>query len=149
MARQSELDELRKEVEAMRQGQLADIAAAPEMNQTFDAISQGMADVGVQLHAPYTYGGEETTIETVAAPKARRKPAAKTPAKAAAAKKASAPKTSASRTSASKTSGPKPAKPVMTAKAAPKAAPVKKAAATVTPAKATASKPRARKATVS
>jgi sec-independent protein translocase protein TatB len=139
MARQSELDELRKEVEAMRQGQLADIAAAPEMNQTLDAISQGMADVGVQLHAPYTYGGEETTIEAVAAPKARRKPAAKAPAKAAAAKKTSAPKTSA----------PKTAKPVMTAKAAPKIAQAKKAAATVTPAKATVSKPRARKATVS
>jgi sec-independent protein translocase protein TatB len=135
MARQSELDELRKEVEAMRQGQLTDIAAAPEVNETFDAISQGMSDVGVQLHAPYTYGGEETTIETVAKPKARKKPAGKAPAKAAAAKKTAAPKTSA--------------KPVMSAKAAPKATPAKKAAATVTPAKAAASKPRARKATVS
>src|SRR5471032_2850386 len=47
MARQSELDELRKEVEAMRQGQLTDITHAPEVNQAFDEISQGMADVGV------------------------------------------------------------------------------------------------------
>src|SRR3954462_11312203 len=68
MARQSELDELRKEVEAMRQGQLADMAGAPEVNQAFEEISQGMADVGVDLNAPYTYGGPETTIETVAAP---------------------------------------------------------------------------------
>ena len=48
MARQSELDDLRKEVEAMRQGQLADISThAPEMNQAFDEISQGLSDVGV------------------------------------------------------------------------------------------------------
>src|SRR4249919_2241738 len=52
MARQSELDELRKEVEAMRQGQLADIATTPEMNETFDAISQGMSNVGVDLNVP-------------------------------------------------------------------------------------------------
>lgn len=136
MARQSELDDLRKEVEAMRQGQLADIAGAPEVNETFDAISQGMANVGVDLHAPYTYGGEETTMETLAKPRARKKPAAKTPAKAAVAKKTAKAKTTA-------------AKPVMTAKAAPKAAPPKKPAATVSQAKTTATKPRARKATVS
>src|SRR5512140_319776 len=77
MARQSELDELRKEVEAMRQGQLADMAHAPEVNQAFEEISQGMADVGVQLHAPYTYGGPETTIQTTPPPKPRaRKPSA-------------------------------------------------------------------------
>src|SRR4029077_3343234 len=51
MARQSELDELRKEVEAMRQGQLADMSS-PEANQTFDEISQGLSDVGVQLNTP-------------------------------------------------------------------------------------------------
>ena len=55
MARQSELDELRKEVEAMRKGQLADMAThAPEVNQAFDEISQGLSDVGVQLNAPVT-----------------------------------------------------------------------------------------------
>src|SRR3954462_14897564 len=52
MARQSELDELRKEVEAMRQGQFADIAAqagGAETTQTFNEISQGLSDVGVSL----------------------------------------------------------------------------------------------------
>src|SRR5476649_878967 len=53
MARQSELDELRKEVEAMRKGQAFDMAThAPEVNQTFNEISQGLSDVGVQLNAP-------------------------------------------------------------------------------------------------
>ncbi len=51
MARQSELDELRKEVEAMRQGQLGDAAThAPEVNQAFNEISQGLSDVGVDLN---------------------------------------------------------------------------------------------------
>jgi sec-independent protein translocase protein TatB len=55
MARQSELDELRKEVEAMRRGQLADIAAhtgEAEMRATVGEIEQSLSDVGVQLHAP-------------------------------------------------------------------------------------------------
>src|SRR6516164_2790296 len=49
MARQSELDELRKEVEEMRKAQLGDIAAlagVPEAQQTFNELSQGLADVG-------------------------------------------------------------------------------------------------------
>src|SRR6185295_14614060 len=53
MARQSELDELRKEVEAMRAGQLADIAShspAAEVSQTLDAINDGM-----QMHPPMSY----------------------------------------------------------------------------------------------
>ena len=138
MARQSELDELRKEVEAMRQGQLTDMAGAPEVNQAFDEISQGMADVGVQLHAPYTYG-DETTIETGPIRKARkRKPAGK----AAAAKKPTAAK---AKTAAKPVASKAPAK----AKAAAKTVAVKRPVATVTPAKAAASKPRARKATVS
>ncbi len=144
MARQSELDELRKEVEAMRQGQLADMSThAPEVNQALEEISQGMADVGVQLHAPYTYGGE-TTIETTPAPKARkRKPAAKATGKAAAAKKTTAAK--------AKTATAKPA--VSNAAAKPKAAAktvtAKRPAATATPTRSAASKPRVRKATVS
>ena len=94
MARQSELDELRKEVEAMRQGQLTDIAThAPEVNQAFNEISQGLSDVGVQLNSPTSYPptAAETTIEVTAAPKPRKRkaPAAKAPAKAAAAKKTS------------------------------------------------------------
>ena len=56
MARQSELDELRKEVEAMRRGQFADMAAHDqEMRSTVNEIEQGMADVGVQLHPPMSY----------------------------------------------------------------------------------------------
>src|SRR5258708_24807170 len=50
MARQSELDELRKEVEAMRKGQMADIASSTphaDVAQTFDAINQGLTDVRV------------------------------------------------------------------------------------------------------
>ena len=134
MARQSELDELRKEVEAMRKGQLADIAThAPEVNQAFDEISQGLSDVGVQLNSPVSYpsaAAAETTIEVKPTPKPRaRKTAAKSPAKAAATKKTAAPKTAA-KTKAAVTK-PAAAKP---AKAAAKAAPAK---------------PRTRKATVS
>jgi sec-independent protein translocase protein TatB len=147
MARQSELDELRKEVEAMRQGQLADIAGAPEVNHTFEEISQGMADVGVQLNAPYTYGGPETTIETVASPKARKsKTPVKAPAKAAAAKKTAAPKVTASKAAQTKSVTPKTA---AKAKPAPKAAAAKPATVTATATKPVASKPRAHKATVS
>jgi sec-independent protein translocase protein TatB len=136
MARQSELDELRKEVEAMRKGQLADIAThAPEVNQAFDEISQGLSDVGVQLNSPVSspYAAAETTIEVKPAPKPRaRKTAAKSPAKAAAAKKTTALKTVAK----TKAAAPKAA--------APKAAVTKPAAAKAAPAK-----PRTRKATVS
>ena len=139
MARQSELDELRKEVEAMRKGQLADIAThAPEVNQAFDEISQGLSDVGVQLNSPasYPYAAAETTIEVKPAPKARaRKTAAKSPPKAAAAKKTAAPKTVAK----TKVAAPKAA--------AQKAAVTKSVASK--PAKAAPAKPRTRKATVS
>ena len=49
MARQSELDELRKEVEAMRRGQLFDEAAGKaEMEQVFSEIDEGLkADEGI------------------------------------------------------------------------------------------------------
>jgi sec-independent protein translocase protein TatB len=49
MARQSELDDLRKEVEAMRRGQLFDEAAGKaEMEQVFSEIDQGLrADEGI------------------------------------------------------------------------------------------------------
>jgi sec-independent protein translocase protein TatB len=136
MARQSELDELRKEVEAMRQGQLADMTAAPEVNQAFDEISQGLSDVGVQLNAPtsYPYGGAQTTIETTAAPKARKR---KTTAKTAAAKK-----TAAARTAAK----PKPAPNAAATKKPAAKAPAKAAPAKATPAKAAAPKPRAPRA---
>ena len=141
MARQSELDELRKEVEAMRQGQLADMAS-PEAKQTFDEISQGLSDVGVQLNTPVMtpYSMAQTEhIEVAAAPKTRarkavaKRPTAKAvakkpPAKAVAAKKAVAPRASAK---------PK----LVAAKPVPKKAVAVKAAAKPRPAT-----PRARKA---
>jgi sec-independent protein translocase protein TatB len=109
MARQSELDELRKEVEALRQGQLADIAAhagGAETSQIIDDIHQGLADVGVQLHPPMSYQYAEAAPEMVSGappvsiaaekPKPKAKPRAKPAAKAAAAKKP-APKTPAAR----------------------------------------------------
>lgn len=47
MARQSELDELRKEVEAMRRGQVFDEAIGKaDMEQVFDEIDQGLKDQG-------------------------------------------------------------------------------------------------------
>src|SRR5436190_12525373 len=52
MARQSELDELRKEVEAMRRGQLLDMATQTEhveIQSTVAEIEQHLSDVGVQL----------------------------------------------------------------------------------------------------
>jgi sec-independent protein translocase protein TatB len=108
MARQSELDELRKEVEALRQGQLADIAAhagGAESAQIIDDIHQGLADVGVQLHPPMSYQYAEVAAEAppvtmTKAPKPKAKSKAKAPAKAAAAK-----------TSAAKKPAPKKAKP--------------------------------------
>ena len=171
MARQSELDELRKEVEAMRKGQLVDMAThAPEVNQAFNEISQGLSDGGVELNAPVSYpyvAAQTSDIDVTSTPKARpraRKASAKAPAKAAAVKKTAAPKAAAPKTSAPKTSAPKAAAPKAAAPkaAAPKATPSKaaakpkpvKAAPSRAPAKAAApkatpAKPRTRKASVS
>jgi len=149
MARQSELDELRKEVEAMRRGQLADIAThAPEVNQTFNEISQGLSDVGVQLNAPVTAPYEpaqtahiETAPALVAKPRTRKPGAATPSAKAAATKKTPAPRTAAPRTTATKAAAKKAAPKPVPAKSTAKPKPA--------PAKQPAAKPRARKATVS
>lgn len=114
MARQSELDELRKEVEAMRRGQFADMAAHDqEMRSTLNEIEQGMADVGVQLHPPMSYQyetpqappeAESPPVEISEAPAApARKPRAAKP------KAASKPKAAAKRKA---TSRPK-AKPIV------------------------------------
>src|SRR5579862_1678646 len=62
MARQSELDELRKEVEAMRNAQFSDMTThmgGPEVTKTFEELSQGLSDVGVNFSPTYTYAGEE------------------------------------------------------------------------------------------
>lgn len=99
MARQSELDELRKEVEALRRGQIADQAAQAaglaETNQIVDEIHQSLSDVGVQLHPPMSYQYAEAAAETppvtVAVapepkPRTKSKPRAKAAAKPAAKK---------------------------------------------------------------
>ena len=104
MARQSELDELRKEVEAMRQGQLADQAAHGEVSQIFNEIGDSLQ--GVQFHPPMSHQYDTSALEPAPpmmpepeiAPKPKPRPAR---AKASAAVK---PK-------ASKGAAPKPAKP--------------------------------------
>ena len=72
MARQSELDELRREVEAMRKGQFADQAAHEAMNvqasQIFNEIGDSLNGSGVQFDPPtggYQAEGlaQTTTIE--------------------------------------------------------------------------------------
>ena len=142
MARQSELDELRKEVEAMRKGQLADMAThAPEVNQAFDEISQGLSDVGVQLSAPvraFDTQAQTATIEIETPAQTAKRKAAAT--KKPAAKKPAATKSAASKTPTKKADAPKTATKV----AAPKAPTVAGAPKAKAPAK-----PRARKATVS
>ena len=51
MARQSELDDLRKEVDAMRKGQFLDMASHDElMKSTVGDIQQSLSDVGVDLN---------------------------------------------------------------------------------------------------
>lgn len=125
MARQSELDDLRKEVEAMRRGQLADIAeraSGVEISQTFDELNQSLSDAGVQLHPPMSYQYETPAAEpAAAAPKRVRKApakraAAKAPAKRAAAK-SSAPKTAAKKAASTKAAAPR--KPRTKARSAP------------------------------
>lgn len=78
MARQTELDELRKEVDAMRRGQFADIAQQDElMRASVGEIEQSMADVGVQLHPPMSYQydtPEASPLEISEVPKPPRKP---------------------------------------------------------------------------
>ncbi|MEO8112779.1 MAG: Sec-independent protein translocase protein TatB [Phenylobacterium sp.] len=104
MARQSELDELRAEVEAMRRGQFSDVAAQAgqvEMTQTFDDIHQSLSDVGGQLHPPMSYQYAEP--EALPAPKPRRA------AKATSQKVAVKPKAAAKPRTAAKTAAAKPA----------------------------------------
>lgn len=126
MARQSELDELRREVEAMRKGQLADIAAHDatnaEVSQIFNEIGDSLGGSGVQFHPPMSHQvtatvepapePEPTVVE--AKPRARRT-TAKVAAPKAAAPKAAAPKAktakvAAARPAAKKTAAKAPAK---------------------------------------
>ena len=78
MARQTELDDLRKEVDAMRRGQFADIAEQDQlMRASVSEIEHSMAEVGVQLHPPmsYQYDTPETPpLEISEVPKPARRP---------------------------------------------------------------------------
>src|SRR3954471_11291388 len=55
MARQSELDELRKEVDALRRGQIADQAGPAGTTKIVEEIPRGLSDVGVHLPPPMSY----------------------------------------------------------------------------------------------
>ncbi|WP_293905636.1 Sec-independent protein translocase protein TatB [Phenylobacterium sp.] len=125
MARQSELDELRKEVEAMRHGQIADMAAQSghaEMQSTVSEIEQHLSDVGVQLHPPMSYQYTEMQALTPAAetavtpPKPARKPRAVKP------KAAPQAATAAPAPAKAKATPRKPAAAKVVVKAAPKPA---------------------------
>ena len=111
MARQSELDDLRKEVEAMRRAQFADVAekaGAADIHAAFDGIRQDLAGVGADVHTPAaSFNPVDVSAGAEAAPavppeepkakaKARRKPAA------AAAKSAATPRQAAARSRAKK-----------------------------------------------
>ena len=111
MARQSELDELRKEVEAMRKGQILDSAAADaskvQVEQVFQDIGDSLGGTGAQ------FDPSPAMRSPVSEPPA---PAAKAPAKpraprAAKPKAASAPKSPEAvkpkRTTAAKSSTPR------------------------------------------
>ena len=135
MARQSELDELRKEVEAMRQSTMSDIAThAPEVNQAFNDVSQGLSDVGVELNAPVSTPYASVQTEHVEIP----------PPKTARAKKVAAKKrvTAAAKTAAApQTAKPSAAKLKPTAKTAASKAPAKPAAVKASTVKSSAKAP--------
>ena len=92
MARQSELDDLRKEVEAMRSGQYAsplreaaDQAKDVGVDQVFADIDASLNSGAVQVHPYAGYQPSEPSIlppdtEVQAAPKPRKPRAAKAPA---------------------------------------------------------------------
>ena len=124
MARQSELDDLRKEVEAMRRGQFGDTTDHNnEMRSTISDIENSMSDVGVQLHPPmsYQYGDaeppppleiSEAPAKPARKPRAKKAAAAEPVAKAPAAKKAAAKPKTVAKAKATPTveGGPKPRK---------------------------------------
>jgi len=129
MARQSELDELRREVQALRTGQFSDpfLQAAGEakdvgVDQVFADIDASLKGGDIQAHPPMSYQYDTPSEPVAETPKRKRAPA-KAPAKKAPATTAAAPKTA-------------PASKPATSKAAPA-----KAAKTATP----AAKPRKKK----
>lgn len=120
MARQSELDELRKEVEAMRSGNLAESAAMDaskaQVDQVFKEIGDSLEGSNVQFHPPMSH--QYDTLAEVAAEPALPEPATIV--------KEAKPRVRA------------PAKPKSPTAAKPKAAAAPKAAAKKAPAKSAA-----------
>ncbi|MDB5418814.1 MAG: sec-independent protein secretion pathway component TatB [Phenylobacterium sp.] len=129
MARQSELDELRKEVEALRKGQLSDIAVQAghaETTQIVDEIHQSLSEVGVQLHPPMSYQYAEAAAQAppvtmTAAEPAPKKPKAKPRARPASKAKAASVKTPAAKPAIPKPAAAKPPARKTAAKPTPKA----------------------------
>ena len=136
MARQSELDDLRKEVEALRTGQGAMYPLGPEADAAFKDINAGLTGptTTTPLPAPAPEApvmtpaadewpdvGASTSAEPAVAPAAKRAPAAKK-----AAAKPKAPKMASDKPKAAgpaatktvKTAAAKPAKPKVTRKKA-------------------------------
>ncbi|WP_312594727.1 Sec-independent protein translocase protein TatB [Brevundimonas sp.] len=142
MARQSELDDLRKEVEALRTGQGTMFPLGPEADAAFKDINAGLTapTTSTPLPAPAPEApvmtpaadewpdvGASANIEPAVAPPAKRKPAAKRAAtKPTTTAKAKGPKTALDKPKAAKpaatktvkTAAAKPAKPKVTRKKA-------------------------------
>jgi sec-independent protein translocase protein TatB len=93
MARQSELEELRKEVEAMRSGNFTPNLHDPSVDQVFADIESGLKSGNVSLSPAMTIDNAVEAVEPAAepAPKPARKPRAKPAAKVEAAAPAPAP----------------------------------------------------------
>jgi sec-independent protein translocase protein TatB len=78
MARQSELDELRKEVEAMRRGQLLDeVGGKVEMEQVFQEIDEGLKDSGASFYPGVEYAEPASLPAAEPAEPAKPKPRAR------------------------------------------------------------------------
>jgi sec-independent protein translocase protein TatB len=119
MARQSELDDLRKEVEAMRRGQLLDQATHDatnvEVSQIFNEIGDSLNGGGMTFHPGQASQGLAQTAEietpepTVAEakPRARRKASEGTVVDAKAPRAKAAPKKAPAKAAAAKTAAPR------------------------------------------
>jgi sec-independent protein translocase protein TatB len=119
MARQSELDELRREVAAMREGHFTEHRAALEaseaqISQTFDEIHQGLTQdtaVAPEPVVPVAFASPPTpALQAIAPAKPKRATAKSSAAKPAAAKAAPA-KVAAVKVGATKTAKARTAKP--------------------------------------
>jgi len=119
MARQSELDELRKEVEAMRRGSLAESAAMDankaQVDQVFKEIGDSLEGSNVQFHPPMSHQ-YEAPAEVAAVPVS---PAPEPPLETAKPRAKAAAKPKAAATARPKAAPKAASKPA--AKAAPKA----------------------------